>query len=401
MTPVSRMKSIATASALTALLVACGVAEDDAGNTATGDQTTTDAGPDSGNGGDGTVSDADAEGETAAVERVATAKEPVSFIDPGGEIDVSQYAGETLWIVSADLSIPFHQNIVAGFKEAAEAAGVTATEFDGKGTTTEMARGIEQAVAANAAGIALISVDTRFVEGAVNQAAAEDIPVIGVLNTDARADLDEGTMGEATIDYTGSGELLAAYAVANTDDPVNALYADVSEFRVMGFLREGLEQGFEEYCPDSCSLEVFDTQMADFKNQVQTKTQSELRRNSDTNWIMSAFDGQAQFVVPSVKEAGFEDQVRVGSINAVQANLEFILDDDVQVVDVGNPNAWLGWAAVDRLFRAMSGDEGISVVPIRLFDEENLQGVDLTDEDELFGGTDFRTEYENLWGIAG
>lgn len=341
-----------------------------------------------------------AEGEAAAEERVAAAKGAVTFIDPGGEIDISQYAGEDFWIVSADLSIPFHQNIVEGFKSAAEAAGVNAVEFDGKGQTTEMARGIEQAISSNAAGIALISIDTNFVGGAITQANDADVPVIGVLNTDARAEPDEGTSGEATIDYTGSGELLTAYAIANTEGAVNALYGDVSEFRVMGFLREGIQQGFEEYCPDECTIQVFDTQMADFRNQVQNKSQSELRRNPDTNWMFSAFDGQAQFMVPALKGADFGDRVRVGSINAVQANLEFILNADVQAVDVGNHNAWLGWAALDRIFRGLQGDEGVSEVPIRLFDAENLEGLDITDEDDLFGGTDFRSEYQTLWGTA-
>ncbi len=339
----------------------------------------------------------DIEGRQAAQQAVQNAKAPVSFIDPGGPVNVAPYRGQTLWVVSADLSIPFHQNIVAGFNAGAEAAGLEPVEFDGKGKTAEMARGIEQAVSQNAAGIALISIDTRFVQGAITQANEAGIPVIGVLNTDARADLDEGTAGEATIDYTGSGELLAAYAIANTDGPVHGLYADVSEFRVMGFLKEGIELGFTTYCPDTCSVQTYDVQMADFKTQVQTKTQSELRRNPDTSWVLSAFDAQALFVVPSITEAGFKDQVRVGSINAVTANLEFILQDNVQVVDVGNSNAWLGWAAADRLLRALNGDEGISEVPIRLFDKENLQGVDVSDEDELFGGVDFRASYQELW----
>ncbi|MCU1378198.1 MAG: ABC-type sugar transport system periplasmic component-like protein [Acidimicrobiales bacterium] len=367
---------------LTAGLAACGGDSGNGSNTA--------AGPTSSR----RAAKADA---VAAVEK---AKGPVKFISPGGPVDVRPYAGKELWVVSADLSIPFHQNIVAGFKEAATAAGVRAVAFDGKGRTTEMARGIEQAVAQEAAGIALISIDTRLVTAAIAQANAALIPVVGVLNTDARAGLDKGTAGEATIDYIGSGELLTAYAVANTDGPVNGLYADVSEFRVMGFLKQGIQDGFQRYCPTGCSIKTFDTEAADFKDQVQTKTQSELRGNPNTNWMFSAFDAQALFVVPSVTVAGFGGKVRVGSINAVAANLDFIVKRNTQVVDVGNSNNWLGWAAVDRAFRASAGDNAISEVPIRLFDADNLAGANVRNEAALFDGVDYKAEYQKLWGKA-
>lgn len=343
-----------------------------------------------------------APGAKEAQQMVQQAKGDVKFISPGAPVEISaDMKGKELWIVSADLSIPFHQNIVKGFEEAARAGGMKPVKFDGKGQTREFSRGIEQAVGAGAGAIALISIDTRFVSGAIKRANAAKVPVIGILNTDARAQPDPGTAGEATIDYTGSGELLAAYAVANTKGTVKALHSDTSEFRVMGFLKTGIYNGMKRLCPD-CSVKTFDTQIANFKSQLPTLTQSQLKRNPDTNWIFPAFDAQAVFVVPAVKQANFDEKVKLGSINAVQANLELIKKGDVQVVDVGNPNAWLGWAAVDRMFRAMAGEPpAVSQVPIRLFDKSNLQGVDASEEEQLFEGADFRAEYRKLWNAVG
>ena len=108
----------------------------------------------------------------------------------------------------------------------------------------------------------------------------------------------------------------------------------------------------------------------------------------------------ALFVVPSVEQAGFADKVRVGSINAVNTNLQFILDGKVETVDDGIPNNWMGWGGVDRLMRAMTGAPvATSEVPIRLFDKSNLQGVDVNNETALHGGTDYRSEYKKLWGV--
>lgn len=329
---------------------------------------------------------------------VSEARGDLKFISPGAPLDVGAMQGKELWIVSADLSIPFHQNIITGFEEAAKTAGMKAVKFDGKGQTKEFTRGIEQAVGAGAGAIALISIDTKFVSGAVKRANAAKVPIVGILNTDARAEPDPGTAGEATIDYTGSGELLSAYAVANTPKgEVKALHSDTSEFRVMSYLKTGIYDGMKRFCP-SCKVETFDTQIANFKTQLPTLTQSQLKRNPETNWVFPAFDAQSVFVVPAIKQAGAGENVRLGSINAVKANLDLIKKEDVQVVDVGNPNAWLGWAAVDRMMRAMNGEPAkISQVPIKLFDKENLAGVDTSDEEDLFKGVDFRTEYRGLW----
>lgn len=339
-------------------------------------------------------------GIAAAKALVAAAEAPVSFIAPGGPISVKAQAGKTLWIVSADLSIPFHQNIANAFCDAAQTAGLKCQRFDGHGSTSTQAQGIQQAIAARAAGIALISIDVKFVKTAVSDANAAHIPVIGILNTDAHAQPQAGTAGEATIDYVKSGELMAAYAIANQDGPVHALYFSVPEFYTVTFEINGVKQAFQKYCSSSCTLDNFTSEIATFKTQTQTETQSQLLAHPNTNWILSSFDAQALFQIPVIKSAGYGSKVRLTSINAVTANLDFIKQGNVQVADIGNSNGWLGWAAVDRLLRALSGQPpAVSEVPIRLFDQQNLQGKDTGNEDQLFG-TDFKTHYKALWGVS-
>lgn len=402
-----RLRGLTATAAIAVVLAACGGesaaspstgAADDNGETASpaAQQDVTVVEPMVSLGADAT----EAERKEAAAELVEDAKAPIEFVSPGPALDVSEFAGETLWIISADLSIPFHQNIVAGFEEAAEAAGLETQVFDGKGQQPEASRGIEQAISANAAGVALLSISPSFQQGALRQAEEAGVPVIGMLTTSSEDRPWPLTAGEATYSYYKSGFLLGAYAVANTDEPVQALYLDVSEFKELAYLKEGLHDAIAELCGDACPIEVSDMLVAEFQEQSQTLTETQLNRFPDTNWIFPAFDAMALFVVPSVEAADRADNVRVGSINAVTANLEFILDGRVQVVDNGIPNHWMGWAGVDRLLRAMAGEEpGVSEVPIRLFDAENLEGVDIQDENSLFGGADYRAEYLALWGV--
>lgn len=337
----------------------------------------------------------------AAKEYVAKYSGDPKFISPGEPIEVTSLKGKTVWIIPSDLSIPFMQTVANGYKEAAEAAGLKAVVFDGKGTTKEYNRGIQQAIGTEAAAIALISIRSAFVTGALKDAAAAKIPIVGVSTIDANESAEPGTAGAATFDYVASGKLLAAYAIANTKGPVRSIFSNVPEFVELNKLKQGVEEGIKEFCSSSCAVSTVDSQAATFKTQVPTLVQSQLARNPDTNWVFPAFDGQAVFAVSAIKQAGRGEDVRIGSINAVQANLDLIKDDDVQAVDVGASNTWQGWAAFDRALRAILGEKpAVSEVPIKLFDKENLQGVDTSSEAALFTGADFRQEYRRLWGVV-
>src|SRR5262249_23575701 len=144
-----------------------------------------------------------------------------------------------------------------------------------------------------------------------------------------------------------------------------------------------------------------DTLVGTMKQQAQTQTPVLLQRYPETNWFFPAYDVMATFVIPGINEAGLGDQVRVASINAVNTNLQFIKDGNVQVPDAAIPNNWMGWAGVDCMLRAMTNPEGAvtTETPFRLFDKSNLEGVDVNDQEALFPGVDYRTEYLKLWGL--
>lgn len=340
----------------------------------------------------------DKAGAKALVEK---ASGDVAWTDPGGAIDVSKYAGKTIWVITSDYSVPFIQTVVENMKEAAKVAGLKLQVFDGKGVTQTAANGIQQAVGAHAAAIEVLSVNTQFVAEAVKNANDAKIPVIGLLNTDPSQPIEKGAAAEVTIDYALSGKELVAYAVANTDGPVNGFFLTLPSIATFDAMKQGIKDGFKEFCSSECKLHIADLTEGNFKNETQSNTASALLRYPDTNWVFPAIDAMAQFAIPSITTAGKAKTVQLGSINAFEANLKFITQKNVQVVDVGNSNSWLGWAAVDRALRAMAGEApSIVTVPVRLFDNDNLSGVDISDESQLFPGVDFRTNYKKLWGIS-
>ncbi|WP_320670132.1 sugar ABC transporter substrate-binding protein [Patulibacter defluvii] len=377
-----RLTATALSVGAAAVLAACGSSSDGGGSASTG----------GGSGGGG--------GDMAAVKAAAQKKidagtAPVKFLAPGPAFDISKAKGKEIWIVCNDTSLPFVQQVVKGFNEAAGVAGTKARLFNAKGETSTAARGIQQAVAAKASAIVVFGITFKYVQQAVSDAKAAGIPVVGALNVDVKADLEKDAAGEVSIDYGKSGELIAAYAIANTEQPANAVYQNLPGIDTFAAMKAGVERGFAE-CPE-CKLKTVDF-TGDFKTAEATQTPSTLARDPKVNWIIPAIDGMAQFAVPAIKAAGKGDKVQVGSINAVAGNLALIQKGDVQTVDVGNNNQWFGWAMVDRTLRAINGEQpAISEVPVKALVKENLDGKDVADEDAVFDDVDYRGEYRKLW----
>lgn len=335
-------------------------------------------------------------GKAAAQAYLDDAVAAATFTSPGPAIDISALQGKTISAVTLDFSVPFVQAVLKGMQEAGEAAGVTVDVFDAKGSSATASQGIEQAVASGSAAVVAFGVNFDQVAGAVATATDAGVPVIGALNIDSNAELETGSAGSVSIDYYASGKLLAANAIATTDGPVHAAFQNLPSIDTFTAMRQGVEDGFAEYCPDECTLQVDDLTQSDFKKNAETLTAAEISGIPDLNWILTAIDGIAQFTIPAVELSG--EDVSVGSINAVTANLEFIQDGRVQKVDVGNNNSWLGWGMLDRALRAATGAEPeMSVVPIKLFNAENLTGLDVSNEDALFDDVDYRADYLALW----
>ncbi|MGW1092390.1 sugar ABC transporter substrate-binding protein [Streptomyces sp. NPDC002596] len=319
------------------------------------------------------------------------------FSKPGDAFDISAARGKTIYVVTLDNSIPYVRAVLNGMTEAGRQAGVNVRVFDSKGSTSTAGKGVEQALATDAAAVVAFGINLSEVSGAVRAAQQAKVPVISAFNVDANAPLEEGAAGAVSVDFYDSGRILAAHAVTATDGPVHASYQHLPSVATFTALKKGLQDGFKEFCRSGCSLSVDDLNQADFKQGAERVTSSTLMRNRKLNWVFPAIDGIAQFTVPAV-EAANRPEVQTSSINAVTANLEFVRDGRVQSADIGNNNSWLGWAMMDRSLRAIAGQKAdTTVVPLKLFVKDNLKGKDLADEDALFDGADYRGGFTALW----
>jgi ribose transport system substrate-binding protein len=337
------------------------------------------------------------DGVATAQAAVDKAMEMPSFVAPGAGFDMTKLKGKHIWIITSTLTVPFVATIAHGVETAAKAAGIQTTLFDGKGQVTEWNRGMTQAVSQNADGIVTVGASPELMKGPTAQALKAKIPVVDTLTADKTAPLVPGTFAHVSISFYQSGQLQADYVIAKSNGDAHVLILGDNEFPGEVSRVEGMQHEFSTLCP-KCVVTVQDTQVANLGTQLGQLTQTLLRRDPAIGWVLPTYDAQAIYVVPAIKQANFDRPVSVVSSDAVPSNLDWVRQGNVQVADVGEPETWAGYAALDEVARGMLGMPAVDEqIPLRLFTADNLKGIS-NDENALFGG-DFASAYMKLWGL--
>lgn len=323
-----------------------------------------------------------------------------SFEAPGDPVDAAKVNGKTIWIVLGNGAVPFLVQIADGIKEAAAAVGVNVKMVDGKGQAPNWSKIMKEAVSQHADAIITDGAPPTLIKKDIAAAGAAHIPVVDTLDLDQTDPLVDGQFATVSISFGESGARQADYVIAQQrGKPTHVLVYGDSEFPSEVKRVEGIKAEFAKLAPN-IEVTVKDTLVSKIATDLRGQTQTDLRRDPKIEWVLPTYDAQALYVVPAIKTGGMADKVKVDSSDAVKANLDFVAKGDVQVFDVGPPDIWIGWAAVDAAQRGMLGQDPVDEhVPLRAFVKENLQGVDTGDQDALFGSA-FRDGYKQLWGVG-
>ncbi len=361
-----------------------------------------DGGGGTGGGGSGGASSAQLVGDCQGM--IDEAKKPLEFKPPGEKLDASKLRGKRVMFVSLTQAVPAIALDAKATQEAGKEVGIEVDVFDTKGDVRRMQQGINQAVDQRYDAIILLGIPLAVTQPALEKAKKAGIPVISELNNEPKAEEPGQGAGENVFGTTGpprfkTGQLVACKAVVDTDGKANAVIFGAKELEPSAAHVAGMRDILEK-C-DSCTVDENSTPTAEWQTKLPGLAQSEIRRNPNVNYLLPLYDGMALFVVPGVRQAGAADKVKVASFNATPAALELIKRGEVMSADPGQPNSWMAWQGLDQAMRGMLKMEpGEPVVPVRFFDEENLQDIDVNDEDALFG-SEFRDGFRQLWGVGG
>jgi ribose transport system substrate-binding protein len=337
---------------------------------------------------------------------VEALRDPVAFQAPGPPLDVGdQLQGRTIYFVANGLNFPFVQNMLRGLENAAELVGMEVIAVDGAGQVSEAARLIEQGVGRGVDVIIDEGFPSEQLSEPIRAAQEAGIPVIEFGQGTPQLPPEElrefGVTAWATFCYTCAGTQMAQYAVLDTGGQVNGLIYNVPGISVSPQMTQSITEELERLCPETCSVEVVDAPLDQWSTLLPSQTSSTLERNPDLNYLFPLFDSMIAQIEPAIAEKGAEDRVRIISYNATLRTMQLVGGGDLVAADIGNPQEWIGWAFVDQAIRLLLGEEPLADenIPNRLFDDTNIDTIDLEAPEATWYGADFECGYRELWGF--
>ena len=277
------------------------------------------------------------------------------------------------------LTIIPEQMASTGSSRAADAIQEEATKLgwvpkisDGQGKPDVQLNALNAAVDEKADAVILVFVDTTRVQSALQRALAAALPhgVLGMLQ------------------------------MKNTDlyITVNGQYKGSQDY---------LEQ--EANCP-GCVVVTKDWSLASFEDPTTgpaAQAVATLQSDPSLNWV-SCFDSCLFRVTNGLNRAGLADRVSGAGFDCNPENLADIRSGGSQKVCFADPREWLAFAAMDNINRMTNGQPAVDytkALPVALFDKESLDSLPADQSKQLEtdgwqGNFDFRTKFEQLWGLS-
>ena len=232
------------------------------------------------------------------------------------------------------------------------------------------------------------------------------IPTIELTTSDPHLPTAEeaarGVFGYVTFCYSCAGEQMAAFIVADSEGTGTGVIYTVPGLVVSEAMVAAFQDEMGRLCAD-CETGVIEAPFAQWGDlQGLTGTAIETYLGDGPLYLVPVFDAMVPIgVAAAIAEKGVEDQVHIVTYNGTDAGLPGVADGTV-AADIGGPQAWLGWATVDQVARALLGADAAAdeLLPHRIFSADNIGEIDLAGpEHEWYGGTDFRAAYRALWGM--
>jgi ABC-type sugar transport system substrate-binding protein len=344
----------------------------------------------------------------AAQAAILKALKPTKFA-PGARVNLAKVkkSGKSIWLLTCGGGNLYCATVASAAQKAAKVAGVPLHVYV-TATPTQNPAGIEEATAQGAGAIALVAVDPATVAAQLAAAHAKGIKIVSLDNTDSSAPPLPGTDANVTVSFTEEGKLNADYAVAKNGANVHAYCMTTPEYVVTTTFCDGFKAELRRLCP-GCTVSSSPYPVATIPTNVPTGLEAELRANPSVNVVMCGFDYLCQYAVPAIVAAGDAGKVWAGTqTGQLSPNLAWVRQGHVQLVDVGIPNSWTGWATVDQSLRLMAGQSAApngGDTPVKLFTHESLaaQPASVLKSEEAVYGTNngklYQSVYERLWGL--
>jgi len=324
-----------------------------------------------------------------------------TFTAPGPAFDAqSCMVDKKMFVIPLTNANPFNAAISQGFVDAAEKIGFELRDWETQMDPAGWIQGINTAVAE---GYDLIDLQgglpPEFLVPQITEARAAGVKVTATHNWDATTQTTPEFMdGAANTDYVTIGEIMAAWAIVQTEGQVNALVLGPDEITPTAPLRDAILGYFEANCPD-CKTTYINVPVNDWATKGMPAVQNALLADPTINYVMPVYDSMSQFAVPAIQIAG--SSAKVVSYNGTPFVLDMMRDGDIVEMLVGESLGWVGMAGTDANMRLLCGLDPVATLntPAFIFTDENVEtaGTPATFNDGY--GDVHIAGFRKLWGL--
>jgi ribose transport system substrate-binding protein len=323
------------------------------------------------------------------------------FTAPGPAFDAKAcMADKSMFVIPLTNANPFNAAISQGMSDAAAMVGFNLRNWETQMDPTQWIQGINTAVAE---GFTLIDLQgglpPEFLAPQIGEARAAGLKVTATHNWDATTQTVPDFMdGAANTDYVTVGQIIAAWAMVQTEGKVNALVLGPDEITPTAPLRDAILNYLKDNCPD-CKTTYINVPVNDWATQGQPAVQNALLADPTINYVLPVYDSMSQFIVPAIQIAG--SNAKIVSYNGTPFVLDMMRDGDIVEMNVGESLGWVGMAGVDANMRLLCGLEPVTKLntPAFIFTDANVAtaGTPATFND---GYGDVHTAgFAALWGL--
>jgi ribose transport system substrate-binding protein len=378
------------AAAASLLVAACG--SSGSGNGSSGSSNSSGS-PSTSTGG---LSSADSAGLAKAQALLSQYEQQPTAITSTVKISKPVPKGKTVYFITCG-STPECTQEGAIVKAADDVLGWKTVVYNNDGTPQQWKAGFNQVVQAKPAAVLYSAIPQAVFASDVAAMKANHTFVAGCCVTDlpgATTGIGYAIDVPAQIGPIGGAQ--AAFVAADSKDTGDSVIVNLPSFPILSQAVTDYKSAMATYCP-TCKVSELDISLANIASAPTTIT-SYLRANSNIKYVVAATDGLTIGLPAALKAAQLTDVKIVGQ-GATPTNLQYLHSGE-QAFDVAFPYYEALWSMVTA---AAQNAAGVAVTPsaappLWLLTPQNAPPMTTSAFPVV---SDYKSQYEALWGVGG
>jgi ribose transport system substrate-binding protein len=165
-------------------------------------------------------------------------------------------------------------------------------------------------------------------------------------------------------------------------------------------MEEVMREEFSDVCP-GCDVRYIDVPSADWATKILPQVQAELVADPEIDYVLPVFDTMSIWATQAITQSG-RDDVRIATYNGTPSILQLMGESDVIEMNVGQSNDWMAHVVLDQAMRQVAGLplNPEASWPLYIWTKENLAEAGTPPTDSQGYGSEYRSAFLELWGLA-